>query len=225
MTTENLVTENTDNKKIYPVLWYVPKRDYTGHQPTPFTPSGKFFLTDSDEKRQVVYGSDGYSDLANRIYAHPESWTAQEFSEKLENTFQLCVNQAHQLQKLREEIATLRANYEHDMRLIGETLDAQAREQDWCSAYEDILGEVNSNLKGGWFFDGRTKQYTVTVNVVSEFRWSQTFEVEAMDEEQAEESAKELFGEIDPDEHHIKTDMDWMSDANTEYDVQESDGY
>jgi len=105
-----------------------------------------------------------------------------------------------QVQSFQSRIATLeqearerRVQHERDILIVGDRLNQEAEDRDWCEDYDDIVDALNARLTVKLPLRDRTETYTVTIRATMTATLTYSHEVEASNADDAQDEARSYF--------------------------------
>lgn len=123
------------------------------------------------------------------------------------------------LKSKHQQTATLLSDrsrqHRSDVEKIGQALIKEANEREWCSQYDDLIDELNTELYEP--LPVRMRTYDVTLMVTRTQSQEVVIQVECRDDNDAIGLAEEQFND---DPHLYLSDYDW--DSDDEFEIEES---
>jgi hypothetical protein len=133
---------------------------------------------------------------ADYLNVFPESRPGQDYSMPFADVELVTkagtpVTSATEVEQLKAELAEAKRKHEADIKAIAERLNQEAEDRDWCGEYDGLVADLNADLYVE--LPLRKREFEVT------FTFTQTVTVEAADEEDAKDRARESDEYMDSD--------------------------
>lgn len=127
------------------------------------------------------------------------------------------------LREWREKHDTIRSQAFDAIDMIGQRLIEESERRGWCSEFDQIIEEVNSNLPGPFLLPSREREYEVTWSETYYVTVNRSITVTARNESEAEDYARD-YDTADTSEilEAVRYNGAEFSDDNGDFEVTEA---
>jgi hypothetical protein len=160
-----------------------------------------------------------------RTYSIPANATTEELLHIIDISQNDQHVQRERAVRAEERLSQQQATYRHDMQHWEDTLRAAKTDQDWCDeGTNEVIEKLNKGFTGGWSIDPYLMRWKIKLTEWVKVPIARTFEVDALDEDDACASALteaeenpldddtvvyELRSRVDPEHLEFSRRMEW----------------